>query len=204
MIVIGHMNLTLKKGAGEFYCPTCLDQRPYTHRRTKRFITVYFIPVLPIATVGEHLRCEKCRQQFPVQALGKTKEQYEQTRRLEFANDVRRVMVVTMLADGLVQEVELAAISNTFRQLAGQEMTREQLANDVEQARRAKVDAKQFAKAVAQRRTASEREAILRGAFLVASAGGQLSPQRMEQIKSLPAALGVSEDRFREIVAQMS
>jgi len=204
MLIIGEMNLTLKKGTGHFYCPHCSDQRPYVHRRVKRFLTLYFIPVLPIATVGEHVRCEKCRLQYQTSAIGKTKEMYEQLQRVEFANDVRRVMVLTMLADGQVHEAELDVIVNVYRQLCGEVMTREQLSNDVEQARRSRSDAIQYAQAIRSRRNLDEREGILRGAFLVASATGTMSPQRLDQIKGLPAALYISEERFREIIAQMS
>ena len=202
MIIIGEMNVTLKKGSGEFYCPLCSTQRPYAHRRVKRFITLYFVPVLPIATVSEHLRCDKCRQQFPLAALRKRAEDYQHEQRLEFANDVRRVMVLTMIADGQVSPQELEVIRGTYRQLCGGELSEEELMHDIQQAKRARVDATQYARAIAARRNEQEKEWILRGAFLVASASGPLSPERLDQLKGLPAALQVSEDRFREIIAQ--
>lgn len=202
MIIIGEMNLTLKKGVGQFFCPFCLEQRGYIQRRIKRFLTLYFVPVVPLATVSEHVRCDQCRQTFPLDALGKTKEFYARQRRLEFAGDVRRVMVLLMLADGQVEEVELAAIRRVYAQLSGEDISYEQLSHDVVQAQRARVDATQYARAVSLRRTEEEKEWILRGAFLVASASGPLSPQRLDQLKSLPAALNISEERFREVIAQ--
>jgi tellurite resistance protein len=66
------------------------------------------------------------------------------------------------------------------------------------------VNATQYARAIALRRNPEEREGILRGAFLVASATGTMSPERLDQVKELPAALNVSEERFREIIAQLS
>jgi tellurite resistance protein len=83
-------------------------------------------------------------------------------------------------------------------------MTADELAKDVEQARRARVDAMQYARAITVRRNQEEREGILRAAFLVASATGTMSAERLDQVKGLPAALGISEERFREIIAQMS
>jgi tellurite resistance protein len=202
MIIIGEMNLTLRKATGQFFCPLCNETRSFVHRRVKRFITLYFVPVLPIATVSEHIRCEHCKQVLPLESLNKSPADYQRERQLEFANDVRRVMVLTMLADGQVQPAEIAAVQNVYRRLCGDELSEQELRYDIEQAGRSKVNAAQYARAVSVRRNEEEKEWILRGAFLVASANGPLSPARLDVLKGLPAALNVSEERFRQVISE--
>jgi hypothetical protein len=204
VIIVGEMNLTLKKGSGEFYCPMCSGERPYVRKRIKRFLTVYFIPLIPLSTVSEHVQCQKCRQTFPLTATSLRPEDYQRAAAQQFADDVRRVMVLTMLADHEVQEEEISVIQRVYQQLTGRELTRAELDHDMLQARRSGVSAVTYARAIASRRSAEEKEWLIRGAFHVAAATGELSDRRMEQLKDLPTVLGVEPERFRQIVAESS
>lgn len=204
MIIIGEMNLTLKGKAGEFFCPRCAGQQAYAHKRVRRFLTLYFIPVIPLDTVSEHVQCQKCRQTFPVSALQQHEEDYRRVAVAQFADDVRRVMVLTMLADDRANPEELGVLARVYFQLAQRELTETEIQADIRQARAAKVEAATYAKAIASRRSAEEKDWILRGAFLIAAAQGDLPPARGEQLRKLLTALGVTEDRFRQIVEDAS
>ncbi len=202
MLIIGEMNITYKRGVGDFYCPGCKRQQMYQQKRVRRFLTLYFIPVIPLDLIGEHVQCQSCRQQFTVDSLNFREEDYRREEMRQFANDVKRVMVLTMIADDIVDEDEIATVQQVYRRLTAEEISREQIEREVELARSSGASAARYAQIIAHRRSEEEKDWIVRGAFLVASAGGGISPERLEQLKLLPQALGMSEERFRQIIEQ--
>jgi tellurite resistance protein len=204
MILIGEINITYTKGIGEFYCPQCTREQPCQHKRVRRFLTLYFIPVVPLDLVSEHVRCLGCRQTQPLHAMELGADDYQREHRREFATDVKRVMVLTMIADGALEEEEIETIQHFYRRLADEELSREQILREAEQAQRAGTSAAVYAQVVSGRRSEEEKEWIIRGAFAAAIAGGELSDERLAQLKQLPVALGVSESRFREIIEDVA
>lgn len=200
MILIGEMNITYTKGVGEFYCPRCENEHPCQHKRVRRFLTIYFIPLVPLDLVSEHVRCLSCREDLPLQSMQLGKEDYERERVREFAGDVKRVMVLTMLADDVIEEEEVEVIQQFYRRLGEEELTEEQILHEAEQARRAGTSAALYARAIAGRRTDDEKAWIIRGAFAVATANGDLSEERLQELMELPKALQVEEARFRDII----
>ncbi len=56
-------------GEGEFHCPSCGGDRRYRQRVARRWFTLFFIPVIPLNTVGEVVECGTCRTRFNLGAL---------------------------------------------------------------------------------------------------------------------------------------
>jgi hypothetical protein len=56
-------------GQGVFHCPRCGGDRHYRHRSGRRFLTLFFIPVIPLTKAGEHVQCTTCRTRYHVGAL---------------------------------------------------------------------------------------------------------------------------------------
>jgi hypothetical protein len=47
-----------------FYCRRCGGDREYRHRAGRRWFTVFFLPVIPLNRVGEHVQCTTCRTRY--------------------------------------------------------------------------------------------------------------------------------------------
>jgi zinc-ribbon family len=56
-------------GQGDFHCQRCGGDRQYRHRAGRRFITVFFIPVIPLNKVGEHIQCATCHTRYHMDVL---------------------------------------------------------------------------------------------------------------------------------------
>jgi hypothetical protein len=56
-------------GQGMFHCPRCGGDRQYRRRGGRRFLTLFFLPVIPLTRAGEHVQCTTCRARFHVGAL---------------------------------------------------------------------------------------------------------------------------------------
>jgi zinc-ribbon family len=64
MVYIGTMNWASTRLTGSFYCPTCQIQTEYRHRVSRPFLTLYFIPIIPIGGQTEFAQCKKCKNKF--------------------------------------------------------------------------------------------------------------------------------------------
>ena len=51
-------------GQGVFYCQRCGDDRRYRRRSGRRVFTLFFVPVIPLNRVGEHVVCTTCRTRY--------------------------------------------------------------------------------------------------------------------------------------------
>jgi hypothetical protein len=69
LIIFGRRAVTGSLGTGSFDCPRCGTTRLYEHKRVRRFFTLYFIPLIPLATLGEYVECEGCRGTYKMEVL---------------------------------------------------------------------------------------------------------------------------------------
>jgi hypothetical protein len=51
-------------GQGVFHCQRCGGERPYRRRSGRRFVTLFYMRVIPLAKVGEHVQCATCRTRY--------------------------------------------------------------------------------------------------------------------------------------------
>lgn len=56
-------------GGGFFHCPHCGGDRRYRRRGGRYFFTVFFIPVIPLKKVGDHIQCTTCRTRSAADVL---------------------------------------------------------------------------------------------------------------------------------------
>lgn len=57
---------------GNFFCPRCGGDRDYQLRSARRWFTLYYIPLFPVAAAGnEHVRCTTCSGTFAQAALNR-------------------------------------------------------------------------------------------------------------------------------------
>jgi hypothetical protein len=54
---------------GTFHCRRCGGDRQYRHRAGRRWFTLFFIPIIPLNSVGEHVQCTTCRTRYVTDVL---------------------------------------------------------------------------------------------------------------------------------------
>ncbi len=54
---------------GTFYCRRCGGDRQYRKRSGRRWFTLFFLPVIPLKSVGEHVQCTTCRTRYVTDVL---------------------------------------------------------------------------------------------------------------------------------------
>ena len=55
---------------GTFHCRRCGGDRPYRRRAGRRWFTLFFLPVIPLNSAGEHVQCATCRTRYVTDVLG--------------------------------------------------------------------------------------------------------------------------------------
>jgi hypothetical protein len=56
-------------GRGVFFCRRCGGDREYRHRAGRRYVTIFFIPVIPLMKTGEHVQCLTCKTRYVTEVL---------------------------------------------------------------------------------------------------------------------------------------
>ena len=49
---------------GTFQCPNCQAACEYRLRKGRRFIHLFFVPLIPISAGSEHVRCNTCGTRY--------------------------------------------------------------------------------------------------------------------------------------------
>jgi len=52
-----------------FHCQRCGGDREYRHRSGRRWFTLFFIPVIPLKHVGDHVQCTICGTRYRMDVL---------------------------------------------------------------------------------------------------------------------------------------
>lgn len=56
-------------GQGTFHCQRCGGDRPYRHKSGRRWIHVFFIPIIPLDKAGELVQCAECGTRYQTDVL---------------------------------------------------------------------------------------------------------------------------------------
>lgn len=78
IIIWGSTGREKKVSQGSFFCPSCRSNVGYEQRKASRWFTLYFLPVFPLETVGEWVRCSGCQGDFQPSVLQLSREEVEQ------------------------------------------------------------------------------------------------------------------------------
>ena len=120
-IIFGMRGVTYSADKGDFSCPICGGQQPYNHKRVRRFFTLYFIPVIPLDMLGEYVECGGCAGTFKPDVLSYDAAAEDTVFEASFHQAIKRVMVLMMLADGVIEMSEIQSIQQIWKKLTGRD-----------------------------------------------------------------------------------
>lgn len=199
--MFGTTEVPLTKREGVFRCPGCRTLRKYQWRGIRRFLTVYFVPVLPLMEVSEHVRCMICHERFSPRILsdGWTGG------RIDSANISGVVILAALrlvLGDGQPTREELVELQLLVRERTRIYLERSELLEMAPWV--AGPDALDAAAWLSRGRGMSELqiERAVRDLFRVASADGRLRDAQLKELASFPPRLGIGGRRFRKLIEQ--
>lgn len=204
LIIFGTRGVTYGSEGGQFFCPGCEGKESYLHRKVRRFFTLYFIPLIPLDMIGEYIECQSCTGTYKLSILDFDPQKAADAEEAEFHKAMRRVLVLMMLADGVVEESELEAIQTILGKLEDRVVTRQEVEAEVTRAQAEKSSIETYCKSMAGYLNDSGREMVVKAAILVAGADGKFDDSERDALASIATALNMSRAHFSGIVADMT
>ena len=217
MILIGTMNWSSTLNRGMFQCPNCQTRESYRQKTSRPFLTLYFIPVLPIGGLEEFVQCGRCKEAFDPAILA-TNMLHSSTdnqasgaasanksaapgRDDSFEKELLTVIALIMIEDGQVTEAEISVARKLYESITRISISREELGRTCSQVRIRHVHLPSLLTSAAQRRTHEEKLLIVQAMFGVAGADGAISPGRLQALMQAQTILQLDEAEFQRAVS---
>jgi DnaJ-domain-containing protein 1 len=204
MIFFGTRGVRSNAGQGHFHCPSCRCQQPYKHKRVRRFFTLYFIPLIPLDSVGEYVECDTCSHTFEPEVLQYDPSAGQAEFEVQFHKAIKRVMVEMMMADGVMDEDETNTVRNVYGQIAGSELSEEGVRAEIALAKRENKGVDEVLTAFAGSLNDSGKEMVIRAAYLVAASDGEFQEEELELISRIATALDMTPAHLDGTLSEMA
>ncbi len=202
MLIIGTIDLTYRRGTGTFFCPSCSQSRSYIRRVKRKFLTVYFIPMIPLQQVETTIECSKCGARHDESIADLDEGSVRKIQRLRAHEAVRRVLIMIVAADDIVTDDELDVVRNYCRKYLETDVSADQILDQAAKVQELDHDLISFVRYIAGDLDSQQKQLLVRHAFMAATASGELGEARQQILKSLPAALAMPESEFRQVIAE--
>jgi zinc-ribbon family/Tellurite resistance protein TerB len=180
-------------GTGRFHCPNCGGDRNYQHKRLRRFFTLFFLPVIPLGTVGEVVTCQTCRKRFDPAVLRRPTA----TQMASALPAGMRVLAAVVLRAGGATAAATHAAVDAVRRAGAPEYGIAELTTDLQLPIEAAVGPLQ---ALAAHLVPEARERYLSEAVRIALADGPLKPQERDSIVWLAGHLGMTQAHAHGVI----
>lgn len=192
MFLLFGMRVVLRTiGEGTFHCPREGADRTYLRRRARRWFTLFFVPIIPLGTVGEVVECSGCRSRFATDVLD-APTSGELAERL--ADAMRTLVVALLRLPGAGSPAQRqAAVGVLHRYLPG--ATDAWLDADLTSVDTSGLEA--HLQSVGPLLEAPGREALLGNGAWVAAADGALVDGARALLEQAGAALGMTPAHVR-------
>jgi uncharacterized tellurite resistance protein B-like protein len=202
MIFYGTRGITLTGNSGNFICPNCVGEQPYSRRKVRRFFTLYFIPLIPLDLVGEYIECKSCKNTYndKVLEIKEPVEAEDSDFEAEYQRAVKKSMAIMVLADGKVEETEVNAMANVFSVITGKEVSYDEMLAEIEATKTEGLEIEAYLKSINGLVNIKGKELIVRALLSIAYADGEFDDQEKRTLIDAVAAMDISESQFQEIM----
>jgi tellurite resistance protein len=204
LIIFRTRGVTYGTGEGRFFCPQCGDEQHYARKRVRRFFTLDFIPVIPMDLLGEYVECRGCRDTFKPEVLdydpGASAAEFE----AEFQKAIMRVMVQMMMADGVIDDEEIASIREIYGNVSGKPVTAGAVRREIETVEKDRRDVAEYLAKIEPSLNDRGKELVLSAALMVAFADGTFQDEERELFSRIARALRISPAHLRGLITEMT
>lgn len=187
---------------GQFFCPDCGDHRVYRHEQVNRYFTLYWIPLFSTGELGKYIECNTCKSTFNERVLEFDPAAAAEKFEAAFSIAAKRVMFKMALADGEIDDGEIAEITQSFSNIAKREIDQDDIAAELEAARDDSRTIKDYLTEVAPSLNDSGKEIVYRAAIAVAKADGRIDPEEVKLLEELGTALDMPKAYAKGVLAE--
>jgi uncharacterized tellurite resistance protein B-like protein len=201
MIIFGTRGVTSTLKEGSFHCPQCNNNQNYKHRKVRKFFTLYFIPLIPLESVGEYVECRNCNGTFIPRVLEQGSQNDEFMALYEEA--MRQSMIKMMLADGVIDEKEKRLVLEIINRFGNNDLDEIQLENLIGQIQKDTKNVSHYLKQISGSLNEHGKETIIRCALHVAFSDGDFDESEKQMITEMGEAMEMSSSHLKGIFSEM-
>ena len=118
----------------------------------------------------------------------------------EYERAVRKSMAIMVLADGVVDESEIDAMTSRYNSLTGKEASREDMALEIETTRNEDLALEDYLESINGQVNANGKELVVRALISIAYADGDFDEEEQKTLIKALSALDITENHFKEIM----
>lgn len=203
MIIFGTRGITTTPEKGQFHCPTCSSTRDYGLKRVRRFFTLYFIPLIPLDKLGEYVECLSCKDSYKTVVLDNDPAANQEQFEAEYQTAIKKVMMHILLADGVVEESEIAVAQEIYQKISGREISQSSLHEEIYRIRESGESLDDSLTAVRGFLNDEGKELVIKAAMYVALADGEFQQEEQQMVAEIGAALGMTKAHVQGVVGSV-
>lgn len=234
MILIGTMDWASTRMRGLFRCPNCGGTQNFRLRASRPFLTLYFIPVLPIGGLQEYVQCTQCKNSYETDILASTMmpstwsasggngsspplagehrtgpasdaaSAASTASAASLEEDLLKVIALIMVEDGHVTEDEIRIARRLYENMLDENLSREDLGRMCAYVQQQRLNTLSFLATARNRRSHEEKLLLVQAIFGVAGADGEVSPRRLSSLVKAQELLGLDEHEFQRAIGETS
>ena len=202
MILIGTMNLTNTRDRGNFYCPTCALTQTYRLRARRPWLTLYFIPTVPVGGPEHFVECDQCRSTWDPTVLEMDQQSHEAAQEEQFCDEAVRSAVLIVLADNQITENEILALQRIATRMLGRPVDRDELGRLCSIAEQNKIEATNYVLTVSRRWNQDQRSRALQAMFLAATSEGEFGDVQIGILAEMRELLDLTDAEYEAAIEE--
>lgn len=202
MILIGTLNLTRTRDRGNFHCPGCGVTASYRLRARRPFLTLYFIPTVPVGGAEVFVQCDQCKQHWDETVLQMDRATHEEAAESQFRDEAMKACILFVIADDSISENEIEALKKVGNRVLDRPIEREELGRLCSVASENRIEAVNYVLTVCPRWNDLQCRLALQAMFLACSADGELGPAQLDALTSLKDLFGLTDADYQNAIEE--
>jgi len=201
MIIFGTRGITSTLSKGEFNCPGCQQSAAFTHKKVRRFFTLYFIPVIPLDQLGNYVECNVCQATYDSEIL--TYDPAVESQRVEafFFIACKQVMISMLLADGVIDDDEVKMLQTQFQQITGTFVPEEELREEIQVISSQGGNVLENLKNLSAQLNDTGKETVINAAYAIAMSDGNFDESEQQFLYQIGQTLEMSNAHIKGVLA---
>ena len=197
---IGNRPKRIRLGGGDFFCPQCFQRRQYRIQVVHQYVTIMMIRLYRVGSPERSAVCSTCGAVFSDAILDYNPEEEDQ----QFIGEVLRINVLIAMVEGRLEAAEIITIQRLYKEIAGSELSREDIEEEVRKAYDGELDASDIVHRLGRTLGGEGVKIVAQQAYQVAVAAGPVSEKRQAQLDRFPAGLRRSAVGFQQLIDEVS
>ena len=196
MIIWGSRGMEKTAGNGQFHCPRCGGDSPFEHVDVRRYFTLYFIPLIPLGSAGEYIRCNACAGTYAMEILSYDPE----VEQAKIAEAIRRICIMFLVDVKRQQPNELMQLCDVVGDIVDRDIEPNDVAVDVQHAETAQTDLLKFAKQTAAEFSEEGKFLIIVALRKILESTSGIMVTERNRLLELGKAMGLRKKHVEEIL----